>query len=103
MRKPSDEENIAIQDMMNYLLPELFYTFVTDPARMSSLLPETVGRFVSTAILYALQHDDENIRRETAESLWASVLDRREIHNYEGFRILCDLLNDNYDYDEDAF
>ena len=97
MRKPFASELKAIEEMMYALLPDLWEFIIERPARLPTLLPETLGMFADQAIFYALQCDVGSIRREIAEVLWNALPDSPEIHNYEGFYVLYDLLDNHWD------
>ena len=98
MRKPFASELKAIEEMTYALLPNLWEFIIESPsARLPTLLPETLGMFADQAIFYALQCDVGSIRREVAVELWNAFPDRPEIYNYEGFHVLCDLLDNHWD------
>lgn len=102
MRKPFASELKAIEEMTCALLPDLWEFIIESPsARLPTLLPETLGMLADQAIFYALRCDDASIRMEVAAELWNALPDRPEIHNYEGFYVLCDLLEG--DYVDEAF
>lgn len=98
MRRPFASELKAIEEMTYALLPDLWEFIIERPsARLPTLLPETLGMFADQAIFYALRCDDASIRMEVAEVLWNALPDRPEIHNYEGFYVLYDLLDNHWD------
>ena len=98
MRKPNYAELSAIEEITYQFLPNLWEVIIDKPnARLPTIIPETLGMFAAQAIFYALQCDDASIRREVAAELWNALPDRPEIHNYEGFHVLCDLLDRHVD------
>ena len=97
MRKLTLDELADIDEAIATLCPAFDDAIIENgAARLPSMVPEAVGCSLREGLILGLQHEAADFRREVAHEIWLALPDRKEIHHYKGFHILCDLL-DNVD------
>lgn len=93
MRMPTIHERHCIEEMILDMRPQWSEAVCTNPdAPLPKRLPEVLGMTVKDAVLTGLMSGDPQLRHECAHEIWYGLPDRRVIHSYAGFNILCDLL-----------